>query len=103
MATKRQLVGWLDEALSASGGRGRIADLCKHVWKNHEQELRASGDLFYTWQYDICVFLGKSNTDSPLNRTPIPLQIEHSFRAKPNTDSPLNRTAIPEQIERCAG
>jgi hypothetical protein len=23
------------------------------VWKNHENELRRSGDLFFTWQYDI--------------------------------------------------
>ena len=53
MATKHVLVDWLHEALGASGGRGRIADLCKIVWNRHENDLRASGELFYTWQYDI--------------------------------------------------
>jgi len=53
MAAKHDLIDWLYEALRALGGAGRIADLCKYVWEHHEQELRASGDLFYTWQYDI--------------------------------------------------
>ena len=53
MATKHDLIDWLYEALQASGGKGRIVDLCKYVWKNYETDLRASGDLFYTWQYDI--------------------------------------------------
>lgn len=53
MATKHDLVDWLHQALQDSGGRGRIADLCRYVWEHHEHELRASGDLFYTWQYDI--------------------------------------------------
>lgn len=47
MATKHDLVDWLYQAIRASGGGGRIADLCKYVWENHEQELRASGDLFH--------------------------------------------------------
>jgi len=53
MATKNDLTGWLVEALKANNGRASIVDICKHVWKNHEEELRRSGDLFFTWQYDI--------------------------------------------------
>lgn len=53
MATRHDLVDWLYEALVASGGRGRIADLCKVVWDRHERDLKASGELLYTWQYDI--------------------------------------------------
>jgi hypothetical protein len=53
MATKHDLVDWLYKALRALGGKGSIPELCKYVWENHEEELRASGDLFYTWQYDI--------------------------------------------------
>ena len=53
MATRDDLVDWLYDALKASNGRGRIVDLCKHVWEAHEYDLRESGDLFYTWQYDI--------------------------------------------------
>ncbi len=53
MATKHDLVDWLIEALKASGGQGRIVDLCKYVWKIHEDDLKGSDNLFYTWQYDI--------------------------------------------------
>lgn len=53
MATKHLLVDWLADALRALGGRGRIPDICKQVWESHEYELRASNELFYTWQYDI--------------------------------------------------
>jgi hypothetical protein len=41
------------KALTALGGRGRIAEICKYIWEAHEAELRNSGDLFYTWQYDV--------------------------------------------------
>ena len=53
MATRDDLVCWVYDALNASGGRGRIVDVCKHVWESHENDLRESGELFYTWQYDI--------------------------------------------------
>lgn len=53
MATKHDLVDWLYDALQALGGRARIASLCEHIWDKHEDDLRASGDLFFTWQYDI--------------------------------------------------
>ena len=25
--------------------------IAKHIWDNHQADLQASGDLFYTWQY----------------------------------------------------
>ena len=53
MATKHDLIDWLYDALTSLSGKGRIPELCKYVWDNHESELRESGDLFYTWQYDI--------------------------------------------------
>jgi hypothetical protein len=28
-----------------------VPDIAKHIWDNHEVELRSSGDLFYTWHY----------------------------------------------------
>ena len=52
-ATRHDLQEWLVDALSAHGGSATIVQVCEHVWANHEQDLRASGDLFYTWQYDI--------------------------------------------------
>jgi len=53
MATRSDLKKWLIEALEAQGGQARIIDVCKYVWDKHEIDLRRSGDLFYSWQYDI--------------------------------------------------
>lgn len=53
MATKEDLEGWILDALRARGGSAHVVDVCRHIWLNHESDLRASGDLFYTWQYDV--------------------------------------------------
>ncbi len=53
MATKEDLSGWLIEALRTNNGSASIVEVCKYVWNNYENELRRSGDLFFTWQYDI--------------------------------------------------
>lgn len=53
MATKHDLSDWVHAALKELGGTGRLVDVAKAIWKNHEAELRASGDLFFTWQYDM--------------------------------------------------
>jgi hypothetical protein len=52
MAVKGDLADWIVEALRSSGGAGTILSVAKYIWDNYEDELRASGDLFYTWQYD---------------------------------------------------
>jgi hypothetical protein len=44
---------WIVEALTQLGGTGSIIDVCRVVWQRHEADLRASGDLYYTWQYDL--------------------------------------------------
>ena len=41
------------EALRALGGSAQIVPICKYIWEQHEQELRASGDFFYIWQYEM--------------------------------------------------
>ncbi len=53
MATKEDLQDWVHQALKASGGRGSIVDIAKHIWSNHEADLKRSGNLFFTWQYDM--------------------------------------------------
>jgi hypothetical protein len=53
MTTRDDLEAWLIQALTASGGAGTIVQACKYIWEEHEDELRSSGDLFYTWQYDV--------------------------------------------------
>ncbi|WP_118134302.1 hypothetical protein [Oceanicella sp. SM1341] len=53
MATKTDLVTWVAQALTELGGRGSVVDVAKIIWRDHSEDLRASGDLFYTWQYDM--------------------------------------------------
>lgn len=53
MAHTEDLSNWLIEALKENNGSASIVEVCKFVWENHENELRRSGDLFFTWQYDI--------------------------------------------------
>ncbi len=52
--TRDDLVGWVHDALVDAGGSAPIHSVAKHIWENHEDELRGAGEpLFYTWQYDI--------------------------------------------------
>ena len=44
---------WVVEALQELGGRGKIIDICKKVWERHGDDIKASGDMFYKWQYEI--------------------------------------------------
>jgi hypothetical protein len=53
MIDRRLLRDWLVEALKANGGKAGIVQVCKTIWERHEGELRSSGDLFFTWQYDV--------------------------------------------------
>ncbi|WP_031326568.1 hypothetical protein ACTTAL_13080 [Rhodobacter capsulatus] len=53
MATKSDLVVWVQDALKDHGGIASIVEVARHIWMNHEPDLRASGDMFYTWQYDM--------------------------------------------------
>ena len=50
MATRDDLKQWVYDAVKALGP-SEVPTIAKHIWDNHEDELRASGDLFYTWQY----------------------------------------------------
>lgn len=53
MATKHDVTDWVISALKELGGRGSLVAVAEEIWRQHEAELRASGDLFYTWQYDM--------------------------------------------------
>jgi len=44
---------WVVEALESLGGSGKVIDVTKEIWQRHESDLEASGDLFFTWQYDV--------------------------------------------------
>ncbi len=53
MASKEDLQDWVIEALKAKGGQAKVFDVCKYIWDNYEDELKNSGRLLYTWQYDV--------------------------------------------------
>jgi hypothetical protein len=53
LAGREDLVDWLEVALRSQGGSATIVEVCEHVWRHRERDLRDSCNLFYTWQYDI--------------------------------------------------
>ena len=53
MLNKHDLPDILYKAIKDMGGKTNIVDVCKYVWKRYKDTLQHSGDLFYTWQYDI--------------------------------------------------
>ena len=53
MTSRANLKDWVLEALTAHGGKAKIVELAKHIWDNHREELEQSGNLLYTWQYDM--------------------------------------------------
>lgn len=53
MARRSDLQDWVYDALIKLGGEARIVEVAKQIWADHEGDLRASGDLFYSWQYDM--------------------------------------------------
>jgi hypothetical protein len=53
MAKKDDVTDWVVNALKALGGRASLVAVARQIWSSHESELRSSGDLFFTWQYDM--------------------------------------------------
>ncbi|AFK63946.1 hypothetical protein TKWG_21215 [Advenella kashmirensis WT001] len=53
MIKREELQDWVIAALKESGGSASIAEVARHIWINHENDLLASGELFFTWQYDM--------------------------------------------------
>jgi hypothetical protein len=53
MAKKTDLDDWVVEAIRHHGGSASLLDVAKYIWKKYEGELRQSGDLCFTWQYDM--------------------------------------------------
>jgi hypothetical protein len=53
VASKSDLMDWVLRALRELGGSAGVVDVSKRVWSTHASDLAASGDLFFTWQYDL--------------------------------------------------
>lgn len=52
MTTRDDIMDWIIISLKSRGGKGMPKEVAKYIWDNYEAELRSSGDLLYTWQYD---------------------------------------------------
>jgi hypothetical protein len=52
-ADRENLKDWVYRAVEASGGQTKLVNVAQHIWKHHKEELEGSGDLFYTWQYEM--------------------------------------------------
>lgn len=50
---KTELTDIVHKAITSLGGKATLLQVSKYIWDKHEEELKHSGDLFYTWQYDI--------------------------------------------------
>jgi hypothetical protein len=53
VTTKLDLKVCVVEALRAHGGLAHPIDVAKFIWVNYQDELQATGDLFYTWQHEV--------------------------------------------------
>ncbi|WP_152657082.1 hypothetical protein [Oceanobacillus sp. CFH 90083] len=53
MMHKDELQCLVKEALESANGSANIVKVSEYIWNHYEKELKESGNLFYTWQYDI--------------------------------------------------
>ena len=52
MASRNDMKVWVADALASMGGAAWPKEVAKYIWDNYEVEIRRSGSLLYTWQYD---------------------------------------------------
>ena len=50
---RKDLPNKLYSLIAELGGKAKMIDIFKSFWTKYEHELKNSGDLFYTWNYDI--------------------------------------------------
>jgi hypothetical protein len=53
MTYKDDLKEWVLRAIKENGGEATLVQVAKHIWVNHESDLKRHGDAFYVWQYDM--------------------------------------------------
>jgi hypothetical protein len=53
MITRDVLKDWIKDALRRNGGQMKLIDVAKDIWSHHLEDLKGSGDLFFSWQYDM--------------------------------------------------
>ena len=53
MKTRKDLCGWIVEALEESNGSAKINTIREYIWQHHKDDLINSGNLHFTWNEDI--------------------------------------------------
>lgn len=53
VASKSDLARWILEVLETTGGAAHHVRVAEAIWVQHRAELEDSGDLLFTWQYDL--------------------------------------------------
>ena len=53
MITRTMLKDWIVDAVRENRGSATYVEMNRYIWSNHENELRDSGDMFFTWQFDV--------------------------------------------------
>ena len=53
MASREDMKAWVISALTSLGGMAWPSEVAKFIWDHYEHELKRSGNLLYTWQYDV--------------------------------------------------
>jgi hypothetical protein len=71
--TKQDLKSLVVEALRRNTGSATVRQVCRDIWDRHRTELEQSGDLLYTWQYDVrwaAHALRREGTVRPVSESP---------------------------------
>lgn len=53
MPSRSELESWVCDALRAADGRVDTTAVRQHIWLTHENDLRAAGPQFFSWQIDV--------------------------------------------------
>ena len=53
MVTKQILEKMIIEAIKKSSGKASVLEVSKFIWDKYQDDLLKSGNILYTWQYDI--------------------------------------------------
>jgi hypothetical protein len=53
MASREDLIAWVFDAVKGHDGEATLVQVAQHIWEHHHEELAQSGNLFYTWQYEM--------------------------------------------------
>ena len=81
MVTREDLVVWVLEAVKRHQGGASVVQVARDIWDQHRHELEQSGDLFFTWQYEMRWAAQR---------------LRHSGQLRASADCPRGRWMLPD-------